>query len=150
MTGLSVLVIGGGGREASFVRALDASSSVEYISIAPGNAGPGPHRVDIDVTDHGAVVAHCMSAGIDLVVIGPEVPLVDGLADSLFAAGVTVLGPSAAGARLEGSKGYARERTTEWGIPGPRWTTVSPLPRATGPITCGAVTLPPTAWRRDS
>ena len=86
---------------------------------APGNPGIAEHAqcVSLDAKDHEAVSAFCREHGIDLVVIGPEAPLVDGLADSLRAAGFAVFGPSAAAAQLEGSKGFTKDMSARAGIP---------------------------------
>jgi phosphoribosylamine--glycine ligase len=73
--------------------------------------------VSVNVADHGAVAAFCRENGIDLVVVGPEAPLVAGMADALRAAGIRVFGPSAAAAELEGSKGFTKDLCAEYGIP---------------------------------
>ena len=86
---------------------------------APGNPGiaESAECVSLDVKDHGAVLAFCAGHDVGLVVIGPEAPLVDGLADSLRAAGVPVFGPSAAAAQLEGSKGFTKDLCAKHDIP---------------------------------
>ncbi len=86
---------------------------------APGNPGIAEHAelTVLDVTDHAATVAFCETHRVGLVVIGPEAPLVDGLADSLRAAGFAVFGPSRAAAQLEGSKGFTKDLCTRAGIP---------------------------------
>lgn len=86
---------------------------------APGNPGIAEHAVCValDAKDHGAVADFCRSHAVDLVVIGPEAPLVDGLADSLRAAGIATFGPSAAAAQLEGSKGFTKDLCARAGIP---------------------------------
>ncbi len=86
---------------------------------APGNPGIADHAdcVALDLRDHAAVTAFCHKHAIDLVVIGPEAPLVEGLADSLRRAGFAVFGPSAAAARLEGSKGFTKDLCARAGIP---------------------------------
>lgn len=90
---------------------------------APGNPGIANHAkcVALDVENHGAVVNFCTRHNIDLVVVGPEAPLVDGIADTLRAAGVAVFGPSRAAARLEGSKGFTKTICAEYGIPTARY-----------------------------
>ena len=109
---LNILVIGSGGREHAIVRSLDRCKEAARLYVAPGNGGtrlePRTENVALDATDHAAVVAFCRDHGIGLAVIGPEAPLVDGLADSLRAAEVPVFGPGAAGAQLEGSKAFAK------------------------------------------
>ncbi len=96
------------------------SPQLGLLQVAPGNPGTAANNVALDVDDHDAVVAHCIEHDIDLVVVGPEVPLVAGLADALGVAGVKCFGPSARAARLEGSKAFTREFAARHGIPGPR------------------------------
>ena len=86
---------------------------------APGNPGIAAHAtcVAVDARDHGAVIAFCTRYAIDLVVIGPEVPLVDGLADSLRGAGIATFGPGKAAAQLEGSKGFTKDLCARANIP---------------------------------
>ena len=109
---LNILVIGSGGREHAIVRSLDYFDEAACLYVAPGNGGtllePRTKNVELAVTDHAAVVEFCQEHDIGLVVVGPEAPLVDGLADSLRAADVPVFGPGAAGAQLEGSKAFAK------------------------------------------
>jgi phosphoribosylamine--glycine ligase len=116
---MNVLLIGSGGREHALAWKLAQSPRLHTLFAAPGNPGIAAHAriVALDVTDHGAVVAFVAAQAIGLVVIGPEAPLVDGLADSLRAAGVAVFGPSAAAARLEGSKGFTKALCDRAGIP---------------------------------
>ena len=116
---MRVLVIGSGGREHALAWRLAQSASVTHVISAPGSdALRGVGRCfDVDVTDHGAVGALCDQQGVGLVVIGPEAPLVDGLADSLRALGLPVVGPGAAAAQLEGSKAYAKALMDRCGIP---------------------------------
>ena len=92
---------------------------LDTLYAAPGNPGIARHAttVDLDVADHAAVLAFCAARAIGLVVIGPEAPLVDGLADSLRAGGIAAFGPSAAAARLEGSKGFTKDLCARAGIP---------------------------------
>jgi len=116
---INVLVVGSGGREHALSRAILASPLLGRLWVAPGNAGTAEHNVDLDVADHDAVVALCTDSEIDLVVVGPEGPLVAGLADAVRSAGVRCCGPSKAAAQLEGSKTFAREFAARHGIPGP-------------------------------
>ena len=118
---MKVLVIGGGGREHALVDAIDRSPLLDGLFAAPGNPGMEgmAERLDLDPSDHDAVLAAARDRNIDLVVIGPEAPLVAGLADALGEAGVAVFGPSAAAARLEGSKSFARDFCARNGIPQP-------------------------------
>ncbi len=116
---MNVLLIGGGGREHALAWKLAQSPTLDRLYAAPGNPGIARHAelVELDPADHAAVVAFARDHAIGLVVIGPEAPLVDGLADSLRAADVAVFGPSAAAARLEGSKGFTKDLCARAGIP---------------------------------
>ena len=117
---LNVLIIGSGGREHALLNAVLRSPLLGTVHVAPGNAGTSPFNLALDVSDSGAIVAYCLESGVDLVIVGPEVPLVDGLADSLLDAGINCFGPTAAAARLEGSKAFTREFAARNDIPGPR------------------------------
>jgi len=114
-----VLVIGGGGREHAIVRALAADPAVSELHAAPGNPGIAAlaqlHAVS--PSDPSDVVRVAQHVAADLVVIGPEVPLVAGVADALRAAGIAAFGPGAAAARIEGSKAFAKEVMAAGGIP---------------------------------
>jgi phosphoribosylamine--glycine ligase len=116
---MNVLLIGSGGREHALAWKLAQSPSLHSLYAAPGNPGIGERAtlVALDVADHDAVVAFCRAHDIGLVVIGPEAPLVAGLADALATAGVPVFGPSAAAAQLEGSKGFTKDLCARAGIP---------------------------------
>ena len=106
-----VLVIGSGGREHAIVRQLAASSQEPTLFATPGNPGTSVYatNVSLDVEDHQAIVTFCRQQAVDLVIIGPEDPLIDGLADSLHKADINVFGPGAMGARLEGDKEFCKE-----------------------------------------
>ncbi len=112
-------MIGGGGREHALAWKLAQSPGLSKLYAAPGNPGIARHAecVALDVGDHPAVVSFARKRGVGLVVVGPEAPLVAGLADALRAADVPVFGPSAAAARLEGSKGFTKELCAAAGIP---------------------------------
>ncbi|HEX9905858.1 MAG TPA: phosphoribosylamine--glycine ligase [Propylenella sp.] len=116
---MRVLLIGSGGREHALAWALSASPILTKLFAAPGNAGicGTADCVPLDPADHAAIAAFCRREGIDLVVVGPEAPLVAGLADDLEAAGIRVFGPSKAAAQLEGSKGFTKDLCREAGIP---------------------------------
>ena len=116
---MNVLLIGSGGREHALAMKLAESPLLETLFCAPGNPGIAEVAacVTLDVKDHGKVVDFCRVNGIGLVVVGPEAPLVDGLADTLKAAGIAVFGPSAAAAQLEGSKGFTKELCDRMAIP---------------------------------
>jgi phosphoribosylamine---glycine ligase len=116
---MNVLLLGGGGREHAIAWKLVQSPQLDTLYVAPGNPGIAAHatRVALDAADHDRVVAFCGRHAIGLVVIGPEAPLVDGLADTLRAAGIPVFGPNRAAAQLEGSKGFTKELCARAGIP---------------------------------
>ena len=116
---MNILLIGSGGREHALAWKLAQSRKVTKLFAAPGNPGIAHHAevTRLDVTDHAAVIAFCQAQAIGLVVIGPEAPLVDGLADSLRGAGVPVFGPNKAAAQLEGSKGFTKDLCARAGIP---------------------------------
>jgi len=116
---MNVLLIGSGGREHALAWSLAASPRLSKLICAPGNGGMASlaECVALDQADHAAVLALCRARAIDLVVIGPEAPLVAGLADDLRAQGIKVFGPSKAAARLEGSKGFTKDLCREAGIP---------------------------------
>jgi phosphoribosylamine---glycine ligase len=119
MTSLRVLVVGAGAREHALCVALRRDPSVDALACAPGNAGTAAiaESFPLDVTDPVAVADLAESWRADLVVIGPEVPLVAGAADACRARGLAVFGPSAAAAALEGSKAFAKDVMTAAGVP---------------------------------
>ena len=115
-----VLVVGAGGREHALVRALLRSPQGPELIAAPGNAGITRDRVecvDVRAEDTSGIVRTAVDRGVDLVVVGPEAPLVDGVVDALAEAGIAAFGPSAAAARIEGSKAYAKELMRAVGVP---------------------------------
>ncbi|MDD7911319.1 MULTISPECIES: phosphoribosylamine--glycine ligase [Pseudovibrio] len=116
---MNVLLIGSGGREHALAWALSKSPVLNKLYLAPGNAGTTEiaENVTLDVTDHKAVVEFCEEHGITFVVVGPEVPLVDGIADTLEANNIRTFGPSKAAARLEGSKAFTKEMCMRAGVP---------------------------------
>jgi phosphoribosylamine--glycine ligase len=116
---MNILLLGSGGREDALAWRLRQSPSCDLLIAAPGN--PGVARwaecVAIDPCDGAAVVELARSRGIDLIVVGPEAPLVAGVADACREAGLWVFGPSAAAAQLEGSKGFTKDLCEANGIP---------------------------------
>jgi phosphoribosylamine--glycine ligase len=129
---LRVLVVGGGGREHALVSAIAASPHCLEVHAAPGNPGIALvgkcHPVKVDDLD--GQVALAQQLGVDLVVVGPEVPLVLGLADRLREAGVAVFGPSAAAARVEGSKAFTKDLLEAAGVDTAKAFTVTSLDEA--------------------
>ena len=116
---MRVLLVGGGGREAALAWALGRSPLVTALACAPGNAGIARHarRVPIAAENVEALVQHAIAEAYDLVVIGPEAPLVSGLADRLREAGLDTFGPSASAAMIEGSKAFSKEFMARHRIP---------------------------------
>ncbi len=112
-------MLGSGGREHALAWKLAQSPACAKLYAAPGNPGIGEEAelVSLDAGDHAAVVQFCAGNAVDLVVVGPEAPLVDGLADSLRNAGVAVFGPSKLAAQLEGSKGFTKDLCERANIP---------------------------------
>jgi phosphoribosylamine--glycine ligase len=116
---MNVLLIGSGAREHALAWAISASPLLTRLMCAPGNAGIAEvaECADLDIADHAAVVRFCAERAIDLVVVGPEAPLVAGLVDDLAASKIKVFGPSKAAAQLEGSKGFTKDFCREFDIP---------------------------------
>jgi phosphoribosylamine---glycine ligase len=115
-----VLVVGGGGREHALVRALLRSPQRPEVLCAPGNAGIARDRVEcleVNADDVEGIVQAAREARVDLVVVGPEAPLVAGLVDALEEAGIRAFGPRAEAARIEGSKTYAKQLMRDVGVP---------------------------------
>jgi phosphoribosylamine--glycine ligase len=125
---MKVLIIGGGGREHALAWALEASPLVERLWCAPGNAGIARVAtcVPLAVDDLDGITAFALAEAIDLVVVGPELPLVLGLVDRLEAVGVRAFGPTAAAARLEGSKAFTKEFCVRHAIPTADFATFGP------------------------
>ena len=116
---MNVLILGSGAREHALARACAKSPLIGNLFVAPGNPGCATiaRTVPLSLTDHAKVIAVCQKEAIDLVVVGPEGPLVSGLADDLLSESVLCFGPTRHAARLEGSKGYAKDFFREFGIP---------------------------------
>ncbi len=117
--GRRVLVVGGGGREHALCRALSASSSIDEIHIAPGNAGTLHYGTnhDIAASNIEGLLALADNHDVDFVVVGPEAPLCDGLADQLIAMNIPCFGPQRLHAELEGSKLFAKKAMDAAGVP---------------------------------
>jgi phosphoribosylamine--glycine ligase len=116
---MNVLLLGSGGREHALAWKLAQSPKLTRLYAAPGNPGIADHAelVALDPADFDSIAAFARDHAIGLVVVGPEQPLVDGLADRLIAAGIPVFGPTAAAARLEGSKGFTKDLCAAESIP---------------------------------
>lgn len=116
---MKVLLIGSGGREHALASALNRDPQVEELHVAPGN--PGITEIakchQLDIGDNAAIVALAKDLAIDLVVIGPEKPLVNGISDALAKAGIPCFGPSKSAAQLEGSKDFAKQVMRDAGVP---------------------------------
>ena len=120
---MRVLLVGSGGREHALAATLARSPALDALFVAPGNPGTAAHGTNVAIAadDVPALVAFAQSRRIDLVLPGPEAPLVAGLADACAVAGIACAGPTAEAARLEGSKAFAKEICDAAGIPTARW-----------------------------
>ena len=118
---MNVLIVGSGGREHAFTWKASQSDHVEKIFIAPGNAGtslePKAENVDISASDIDALVSFAKKENIDLVIIGPEDPLVNGITNAFEKVGINCFGPELSGAQLEGSKDFAKSFMKKHSIP---------------------------------
>jgi phosphoribosylamine---glycine ligase len=116
---MKVLIIGRGGREHALCRKVSESSLVEKVFVAPGNHGMEDvaERVAIDESNHEQLIQFATEQGIGLTIIGPEVPLLEGLADKFEAVGLAVFGPRQLAAEIEGSKSFAKEIMRKYEIP---------------------------------
>jgi phosphoribosylamine---glycine ligase len=119
MIKMRVLIVGSGGREHALSWKLATSDLITKLYCAPGNPGTNrlAEQVNLAADDLAGITKWAVEAQIDLVVIGPEVPLVLGLADLLRQNGIKVFGPGKMGAQLEGSKVWAKRKMKKWGIP---------------------------------
>ena len=116
---MNILILGSGGREHALAWKIAGSPLAEKLYCAPGNAGIAQEAecVALDLADHAAVIAFCKVSKIDLVVVGPELPLCAGIVDDLEAAGIKAFGPTKWAARLEGSKGFTKDLCKANNIP---------------------------------
>ncbi|MBX7501309.1 phosphoribosylamine--glycine ligase [Qipengyuania sp. YG27] len=133
---MNILLLGSGGREHALSWKLAQSPLCDKLWAAPGNPGIAQDAtcIALDATDHEAVINFCQQNEVGLVVIGPEAPLVDGLADSLRAEGFDTFGPSRKAAQLEGSKGFTKELCRRANIPTARYERCTSLEAAWGAL----------------
>ena len=117
---MNILIIGGGGREHALSWKLADSIDEGYIYAIPGNPGMA-ETTDVSMDDNAAIIDFAKGAKIDLVVVGPEAPLMNGLVDDLTAAGIRAFGPTSAAAQIEGSKSFAKDLMKKYGIPTARY-----------------------------
>ena len=145
-----VLVIGAGGREHALVRSLLRSRQKPEVICAPGNAGiarDGVECHEVGVDDVEGILRTARDRQADLVVVGPEAPLVDGVVDALTEEGVRAFGPSAEAARIEGSKRYAKELMRDLGVPTAAHTMLRSRREALDTISCASY---PAVLKADS
>lgn len=116
---MNILLIGSGGREHALAWKIAQSPLLNKFFASPGNPGIAEHAdiAPMDIKDHDTVIEFCKSRAIDLVIVGPEAPLVDGITDPLEAAGIPVFGSSKAASQLEGSKGFTKDLCARHNIP---------------------------------
>jgi phosphoribosylamine---glycine ligase len=116
---MKILLLGSGGREHALAWKIAASPLLTKLWCAPGNAGIAREAecVALDAANHPAVIAFCKNNAVDIVVVGPETPLVAGIVDDLAAAGIKAFGPNRLAAQLEGSKGFTKDLCSEFNIP---------------------------------
>lgn len=122
---INILLLGSGGRESAIAWKLTKSPRLEKLYIAPGNGGKYGETADLDPSDFPAVESFAKEHDIDMIVVGPEIPLVEGIADYFAGSGIKVIGPDKAGARLEGSKEFAKEFMVNNHIPTARFMSVT-------------------------
>ncbi|HFC30537.1 MAG TPA: phosphoribosylamine--glycine ligase [Oceanospirillales bacterium] len=129
-----VLVIGSGGREHALAWRLSQSSTVEHVFVAPGNAGTSAEdnvsNIAINPQDFNALIQFCQKENIDLVVVGPEQPLCEGIVDEMSKQGINCFGPSAKAAQLEGSKVYSKQFLQKYAIPTARYASFTDIDKA--------------------
>jgi phosphoribosylamine--glycine ligase len=141
---VKVLLLGSGGREHAIAWKLAQSPRLSLLISAPGNPGMARHGLaepGLDILDGAAVVAYAKGRTIDLVVVGPEAPLAAGVADACRAAGIAVVGPSAAAARLEASKGFTKALCDAAAVPTAAYQRFSSLGAARANVAAGPVPI---------
>lgn len=128
---MNVLLLGSGGREHAIAWKISHSSQIDKLFIAPGNAGTGQvgQNVDLKLDDFAAIAEFCLNEKVDYLIVGPEKPLVDGIADFFSAdpalAKIGVIGPNKAGAQLEGSKDFSKKFMKKYNIPTAKYQSVT-------------------------
>ena len=129
---MKVLILGSGGREHALARGILQSSKLEKLWVAEGNAGTCniATNLQLDIEDNSAVVQVARDLGVDLVVVGPEIPLANGIVDSLTGVGIAAFGPTQSAARIESSKSFARRVMQEAGVPSPNFEVFTDLYKA--------------------
>ena len=131
---MKILIVGNGGREHALAWKARQSSQVSHVFVAPGNAGtalePGIENVAIQVNDIAGLLNFAQARGIDLTIVGPEVPLVLGIVDAFSAAGLACFGPTAQAAQLEGSKAFCKDFMARHGIPTAKYETFTDVDQA--------------------
>ncbi len=129
---MDVLIIGSGGREHAIAWKVAQSPKLSKLYIAPGNPGTAEcgENVALEVSDYAAVIQFCREKRVDLVIVGPETPLADGIADALTGAGIRCFGPGKAAAQIEASKVFSKHFMARHGIPTARYATFTKLAEA--------------------
>lgn len=122
---LNILLLGNGGRESAIAWKLLQSPRLKKLYVAPGNGSPFGEPVNLNILDFEAIAGFCESKAVDLIMVGPELPLVQGITDFFSGSSVKVIGPGRTGAMLEGSKEYAKEFMFRHAIPTARFMTVT-------------------------
>ncbi len=129
---MNILILGGGGREHALAWKLKQSPKIQKLYVAQGNAGTGTlaENISLDLADHQAIISFAKTYNIDLVVVGPDDLLAQGVVDSLQTANILVFGPTRAAAEIEWSKAFAKQFMQEEGIPTARFAVFSDLDEA--------------------
>ena len=129
---MNILIVGSGGREHAIAWKVAQSPRLTKLYIAPGNPGTASvgENVDIDISDHLAVIKFCKEKIVGLVIVGPEVPLAEGMVDALSEAGIRCFGPTQAAAQIEASKSFSKQFMARHGIPTARFQIFSDIQSA--------------------